>query len=76
MKLDELALAGPEHLDPRYVEGYDEKARVDPDPDLALLRARGLGAGSTLVDLGSATGTFALAARCGVPLRSSEASLD
>src|ERR671925_380929 len=45
-------------------------------PVLALLRARGLGAGSTLVDLGSATGTFALAARCGVPLRSSEASLD
>ena len=60
--LDELAFAGPEHLDPRYVEGYDRKARLDPDGDLALLRARGLGAGSTLVDLGAATGAFALAA--------------
>ena len=60
--LDELAFAGAEHLDPRYVEGYDQKARVDPDPDLALLRARGLGTDSTVVDLGAATGTFALAA--------------
>jgi SAM-dependent methyltransferase len=60
--LDELAFAGPEHLDPRYVEGYDRKARLDPDEDVALLRARGLGAGSTLVDLGAATGAFALAA--------------
>ena len=60
--LDELAFAGPEHLDPRYVEGYDRKARFDPAEDLALLQGRGLGAGSTLVDLGAATGTFALAA--------------
>ena len=60
--LDELAFAGPEHLDPRYVEGYDRKARFDPDEDLALLRARGFGAGSTLIDLGAATGTFAVAA--------------
>ena len=60
--LDELALAGPEHLDPHYVEGYDRKARFDPEPDLALLRSRALSAGSTLVDLGAATGTFALAA--------------
>jgi SAM-dependent methyltransferase len=60
--LDELAFAGPEHLDPRYVEGYDRKARLDPDEDLVLLRARGLGGSSTLVDLGAATGTFALAA--------------
>jgi SAM-dependent methyltransferase len=59
--LDGLAFAGPEHLDSRSVDGYDRKARVDPDPDLALLRAR-RGADSTLVDLGAATGTFALAA--------------
>jgi SAM-dependent methyltransferase len=59
--LDELAFAGPEHLDPRYAEGYDRKARLDPDEDVALLRAHGLGAGSTLLDLGAATGTFALA---------------
>jgi SAM-dependent methyltransferase len=62
LRLDELAFAGPEHLDPRYVEGYDEKARFDPDDDLALLRGLGLGARSTLVDLGAATGTLALAA--------------
>jgi ubiquinone/menaquinone biosynthesis C-methylase UbiE len=59
---DEIALAGAEHLDPRYVDAYDRKAGFDPEPDLALLRGRGLGAGSTLVDLGAATGTFAVAA--------------
>lgn len=59
---DELALAGAEHLDERYVGEYDRKAAFDPEPDLALLRERGLGAGSTLVDLGAGTGTFALAA--------------
>jgi ubiquinone/menaquinone biosynthesis C-methylase UbiE len=64
---DELALAGPEHLDPAHVAGYDRKAGIDPSDDLALLRERGLGPESTLVDLGSGTGTFALAAapQCG-----------
>ena len=62
MKLDELAFAGAEHLVPRYVVGYDRKAGLDPDEDLALLREHGLGASSTLVDLGAATGSFALAA--------------
>jgi SAM-dependent methyltransferase len=60
--LDELALAGPEHLDPGYVENYDRKAGFDPDIDLGLLRERGFGAESTLVDLGAGTGTFAFAA--------------
>ena len=59
--LDELALAGPEHLDPTYVVGYDRKARLDPSEDLAVLRELGLG-GGTLVDLGAGTGTFAVAA--------------
>ena len=49
--LDELALAGPEHLDPGYVETYERKAAFDPAADLALLRERGFGAGSTLLDL-------------------------
>jgi len=62
LKLDELAFAGAEHLDPRYVEGYDRKAGFEPDEDLALLREHGLGGSSTLVDLGAATGTFAVAA--------------
>ena len=60
--VDETALAGPEHLDPAYVAGYDRKAAFDPADDLAVLRARGLGPGSTLIDLGAGTGTFALAA--------------
>jgi ubiquinone/menaquinone biosynthesis C-methylase UbiE len=60
--LDELAHAGPEHLDPGYVEGYDRKAQVDPSADLAAIREHGFGAGSTLVDLGAGTGVFAFAA--------------
>jgi SAM-dependent methyltransferase len=60
--LEEIALAGHEHLDPAYVAVYDQKARIDPSDDLADLRERGLSADSTLVDLGAGTGTFALAA--------------
>ena len=60
--LQELALAGPEHLDLDYVAGYDRKARVDPTGDIDALRARGLGPESTLIDFGAGTGTFALAA--------------
>jgi ubiquinone/menaquinone biosynthesis C-methylase UbiE len=59
---DELALAGVEHRDPTYVAGYDQKTGFDPSEELALLRSRGLGAASTLVDMGAGTGTFALAA--------------
>lgn len=59
---DELANAGPEHLDPEYVLGYDLKAGADPTDDLALLRDLGLDESRTLVDLGAGTGTFALAA--------------
>jgi SAM-dependent methyltransferase/ribosomal protein S18 acetylase RimI-like enzyme len=66
-EIDETALAGPEHFDPVYVAGYDRKAAFDPAEDLAVLRARGLGPASTLIDLGAGTGTFALAAapHCG-----------
>jgi SAM-dependent methyltransferase len=60
--LDELAFAGPEHLDPAYVASYDRKAHLDPSVDLAHLCERGLGTDSTLVDLGAGTGTFAFAA--------------
>src|SRR5919199_923076 len=60
--LDELAHAGPEHLDAAYVAGYDRKARVDPTTELAHLQALGLGQASTLVDLGAGTGTMSLAA--------------
>ena len=59
--LDELAHAGPEHLDPGYVEGYDRKAQFDPGVALAAIRELGFGSDSTLVDLGAGTGVFAFA---------------
>jgi SAM-dependent methyltransferase len=58
----ELALAGAEHLDATYVTAYDERAGFDPSADLDALRARGLGAESTVIDFGAGTGTFAVAA--------------
>src|SRR5689334_15810209 len=61
-RLDELAHAGPEHLDDAYVASYDRKAGTDPTDDVELLRGLGLDERSTLVDLGAGTGTFALAA--------------
>ena len=60
-QLDELLHAGPEHLDPDYVAGYDEKSPTDWTDDLAKLSVLGIGAGSTVVDLGAGTGAFALA---------------
>ncbi len=59
--LDETAFAGPEHLDPVYVAGYDWKARFDPTNDLVVLREHGLDSASTVIDFGAGTGTFALA---------------
>jgi SAM-dependent methyltransferase len=64
---DELSYAGPEHLDPAFVAGYDRKAgydagaRIDVDEDLAALD----GVDGTLVDLGAGTGPLALAAAPG-----------
>jgi len=60
--LREIALAGSEHLDASYVASYDQKAGFDPNPDIEGLRARGLGAGSTLIDFGAGTGTLVVAA--------------
>jgi hypothetical protein len=52
--LDELAHAGPEHLDPAFVAGYERKQGYpDPAEDLAVLAAHGLDATSTVVDLGA-----------------------
>lgn len=59
--LDELAHAGPEHLDPAYIATYDRKAGTDPAIDVAALQALGLDERSLLVDLGAGTGTFTLA---------------
>jgi SAM-dependent methyltransferase len=54
--------AGPEHLDADYVAGYDAKTGLDLEDALALLRRHGLGADTTLVDLGCGTGLLAAAA--------------
>ena len=58
-RLDEAAYAGQEHLDPGYVAGYDAKTGFDAGVDLDLLRRFGLGARSTLVDMGAGTGLLA-----------------
>jgi ubiquinone/menaquinone biosynthesis C-methylase UbiE len=61
--LDELAHAGPEHLDAAFVAGYDRKQGApDPTEDLDVLTRHGLTGTSTVVDLGAGTGQFALAA--------------
>jgi len=59
---DEVAMAGPEHLDPEYAAGFDRKSAFDPGPDLDVLRRQGFGGASTIVDLGAGTGEFAIAA--------------
>jgi ubiquinone/menaquinone biosynthesis C-methylase UbiE len=62
-RLDELAHAGPEHLDPAFIAGYDRKQGYpDPAVDLAVFEAHGLGKASAVVDLGAGAGQFALAA--------------
>jgi SAM-dependent methyltransferase len=60
--LDERAHAGPEHLDPAYVAGYDAKTQLDLEDALDLLRRHGLHGAMTLVDLGCGTGLLASAA--------------
>jgi SAM-dependent methyltransferase len=60
-EFDELAYAGREHLDPTYVAGYDQKSPTDWRDDVSTLRRLGVGASSTVVDLGAGTGAFAAA---------------
>lgn len=63
--LDELAHAGGEHLDTRFVAGYDRKQGDAPDAaaarDIEVLTSHGVGRNSTVVDLGAGTGRFAIA---------------
>ncbi len=61
--IDELAHAGPEHLDADFVAAYDTKqGHPDFGPDVDILRRYGaLQTTSTVVDLGAGTGRFALA---------------
>ncbi|GAA3880339.1 class I SAM-dependent methyltransferase [Streptomyces sedi] len=61
--IDELAHAGPEHLDEVFVAHFDRKQGYpDPADDIAALRDNGVGDEATVVDLGAGTGRFALAA--------------
>ena len=61
--IDELAHAGPEHLDAAFVAGFDRKQGYpDPAADLAGFRDHGVGGASTVGDLGAGTGRLALAA--------------
>ncbi len=39
--IDELIYAGDEHLDPEYVEGYDEKSAVDHSDDIGRCKLTG-----------------------------------
>ncbi len=59
--LDETAHAGPEHLDPGYVAGYERKSGVDPVDDVEVLRRHGLNGQSMVIDLAAGTGRFTLA---------------
>jgi len=58
-RLDELAHAGPEHLDPGYVAAYEQKSPTDWSVDISTLRRLGIGPKSTVVDLGAGNGSFA-----------------
>ncbi|WP_034593125.1 class I SAM-dependent methyltransferase [Hamadaea tsunoensis] len=61
--INELAYAGPEHLDPAFVAGYDRKqGHPDPAPDIAEFRDHGLEPGASILDLAAGTGRFAIAA--------------
>jgi SAM-dependent methyltransferase len=61
--LDELAHAGPEHLDADFIAGFDRKQGYpDPDEDIAAFAGRGLDSDCALADLGAGTGQFAIPA--------------
>jgi len=61
--LDELAHAGPEHLDEGFIAGFDRKQGYpDPVADIVAFEARGLGGTSVIVDFGAGTGQFAIPA--------------
>jgi ubiquinone/menaquinone biosynthesis C-methylase UbiE len=62
-RIDELAFAGGEHLDPAFVEGFDRKqGRPDAAAEIDAFRAHGLDDTATIVDLAAGTGQFAIPA--------------
>jgi SAM-dependent methyltransferase len=61
--LDEVAHAGPEHLDAGFIAVFDRKQGYpDPTADIAVFESHGLDDTSTIIDLGAGTGQFALPA--------------
>ncbi len=71
--LNEADFAGPEHLDPDYVTGYERKAGDDSTSDVDALVERGLGKTSTVLDLAAGTGVFT---RAVAPLCASVTAID
>lgn len=64
--LDEVDTAGRENLDPEHVARYDVKEDARAEDEVRLCRDLGLGPSSTVVEFGSGTGQFTIAAasRC------------
>jgi ubiquinone/menaquinone biosynthesis C-methylase UbiE len=60
--LEEMASAGRENLDAAHVARYDAKENAGARDEVALCQALGLGARSTVIDIGAGTGQFAIAA--------------
>jgi ubiquinone/menaquinone biosynthesis C-methylase UbiE len=63
---DEVGFAGRENLDPEHVARCDAKEDAGAAAEVAMLAGLGIGAGSTVVDIGAGTGQFTLAAAAAV----------
>lgn len=60
--LDELAFAGRENLDSAHVARYDDKEDAEAASEVEVLRSLGMDASSVVVEFGSGTGQFTIAA--------------
>lgn len=60
--LNEVATAGRENLDAGHVARYDAKEDAGAAEEIALLRQLGLTRESLVIDIGTGTGQFAIAA--------------